>query len=270
MSNITDSIYKMRFLDETAEKRTPVHDLHPLAKLLVTIAYLITVVSYGKYDISKILPLVFYPVFIIFLAEIPVLPMIKRTLVAMPLVVGIGVFNPFFDREIITVIFGLPVSGGWTSFLSLLLKCGLTVLSVLLLVATTGMEKISFALRMLFVPRIFVLQLLLTYRFTSVLLEEAANIWNAYILRSPFARGISCKAWGPLLGQMLMRTFDRAQRVYQAMVLRGFNGEYNTGSARQLLLKDFLYFASWAAFFAIARYYNIPLFIGSIMTGVGK
>ncbi|MCG9969184.1 cobalt ECF transporter T component CbiQ [Pelotomaculum terephthalicicum JT] len=270
MSNITDSIYKMRFLDETADKRTPVHDLHPLSKLLVTIAYVTVVVSYGKYDVSKLLPLVFYPVVILFSAEIPLLPLLKRTLAVMPLVIGIGVFNPVFDRETIAVIFGLPISGGWISFISLLLKCVLTVLSALLLVATTGMERISFALRMLFVPRIFVMQLMLTYRFISVLLEEAANIWNSYTLRAPRQKGISHQVWGPLLGQMLMRTYDRAQRVYQAMVLRGFNGEYNTGSAKQLLLKDFLYLASWVAFFAAARHYNIPLFIGSILTGVGK
>lgn len=270
MSNIMDSISKMRFFDDVAKKKTRIHDIHPLAKLLTTVVYLFMIVSFGKYDIGSLLVFVFYPVVIISLAEIPVIPILKRVLLAAPFVIGVGLFNPIFDREIITVLFGIPISGGWVSFISLLLKCSLTVLGALLLLATTGMESIASAIRRLFVPRIFVLQLLLTYRYIGVLLEEATSIWNAYMLRAPGQKGISYKAWGPLAGQLLIRTFDRAQRVYQAMVLRGFDGEYNTGSERKLGLKDYLYLVSWVAFFVIARYFNLPLLVGSVIIGVGK
>lgn len=270
MPNIADSINKIRFLDELAEKRTWIHDIHPVCKLFVTIAYLFVVVSFGKYDTGRLLPFVFYPVVIFTIGELPVLPILKMMLVAAPFVLGIGIFNPLLDKSVVAVFFGVPISGGWISFFSLMLKCGLTVVAALLLLATTGMERIALALRMIRVPKIFVLQLLLTYRYITVLIEEANRIWNAYMLRAPGQKGVSFKAWGSLAGQMLMRSFDRAQRVYQAMGLRGFNGEYNPGCIRKPTVKDFIYFTCWLVFFAVSRYYNLPGLIGTVVTGVMK
>ena len=72
MSNIINSIYNMRLLDDLARKETSIHRLHPLVKLLTTLVYLIVVVSFGRYEISSLLPFVFYPVLIFALAELPV------------------------------------------------------------------------------------------------------------------------------------------------------------------------------------------------------
>jgi cobalt/nickel transport system permease protein len=270
MANIIQSLYNIRFLDELAGKQTAIHKLHPLAKLLTTVIYLIVVVSFGKYEISVLLPLILYPVIIIALAEIPLLPILKRMLLVAPLAVGIGAFNPLFDHSIIFALGGLQLSGGWISFFSILIKFVLTVLAAFILIATTGMDRIASALRMLRVPRIFVLQLLLTYRYISVLMEEAARTMLAYSLRDPFHKGIRPGVWGSLAGNLLLRTYDRAQRLHQAMVQRGFEGEYNTGSNRRIRMKDMLYLSGWVLFFLSVRYYNIPSYIGFMITGVGK
>jgi len=49
---------------------------------------------------------------------------------------------------------------------------------------------------------------------------------RAYMLRSPLQNenGIHIKDWGAFAGQLVLRTFDRAQRVYQAMCVRGLPG----------------------------------------------
>jgi cobalt/nickel transport system permease protein len=73
-----------------------------------------------------------------------------------------------------------------------------------------------------------------------------------------------------LAGNLLLRTYDRAQRLHQAMVQRGFEGEYNTGSNRRIRMKDMLYLSGWVLFFLSVRYYNIPSYIGFMITGVGK
>jgi cobalt/nickel transport system permease protein len=270
MANIKHSLYNIRFLDELAEKQTAIHNIHPLAKLLTTMIYLIVVVSFGKYEISGLLPFVLYPVVIIALAEIPLLPILKRMLLVAPLAVGIGAFNPLFDSSIVFVLGWFQLAGGWISFFSILIKFVLTVLAAFIIIATTGMDRIASALRMLRVPRIFVLQLLLTYRYISVLMEEAARTMQAYSLRAPFHKGIQPGVWGSLAGNLLLRTYERAQRLYRAMVQRGFEGEYNTGSNRMIRMKDMLYLCGWILFFLSARYYNIPAFIGSMITGVGK
>lgn len=68
------------------------------------------------------------------------------------------------------------------------------------------------------------------------------------------------KDLGSFIGQMLLRTYDRAQRVYEAMKLRGFNGEYNSTASLKIKLSDYLYLTIWCLFFIVARNFNIPNF----------
>ncbi|WP_097026915.1 cobalt ECF transporter T component CbiQ [Clostridium peptidivorans] len=268
MANITESIYNIHFLDELATKNTIIHKINPSIKLLVTIIYLVVVLSFGKYNIIGLLPYVFYPIIIFILSEVPFSPIFKKSLIVLPFVIGIGIFNPVFDTKTYIIISEIYISGGWISFASLMIKCSLTVLAGLLLIATTGIEKIALVLRKLFIPKIFVTQFVLTYRYISVLLEETAQVIKAYHLRAPRRKGVSFKVSGSLLGQILLRAFDRANRVYDAMILRGFNGEYFFSADSRLSIGSIAYLFLWVTFFLIARFFNIPEVLGKIIMGV--
>lgn len=267
MSNILNSLYNMRLLDDLARKETFIHRIHPLVKLLTTVIYLTVVVSFNRYEIIGLFPLIFYPVLVLALAELPIGPIFKRILLVEPFIIGIGILNPLFDHQVF-ILGGLTISRGWVTFFSIFLKCGFTVTAALLLIATTGIDSLASALRMLKIPRLFVLQLLLTYRYISVLMEEVARTLRAYSLRAPQQKGVHRSVWGSLAGQLIIRTFERAQRIYQAMCLRGFAGEYNIGGYRKIKAADWAYLAGWVLFFAVARIYNIPVMIGSLLTGV--
>lgn len=121
---------------------------------------------------------------------------------------------------------------------------------------------------MIKVPKIFCKQILLTYRYISVLVEEASRMMKAYYLRAPGQKGVKMKDLGSFIGQMLLRTYDRAQRVYEAMKLRGFNGEYNSTASLKIKLSDYLYLTIWCLFFIVARNFNIPILIGNLFSGV--
>ena len=179
MSNIINSLYNMRYLEDIAHKNTSIHKLNPVIKLITTVLYLIMVVSFDKYEIIRLLPFIIYPLVVILIAEIPVRVIIKRLFFIEPLIIGIGILNPLFDHKTI-LISGFPVSGGWLIFISIVLKSSLTVASIIVFIATTGMDKIAFSLRILKIPKIFVLQILLTYRYISVLMEEVARTVKAY------------------------------------------------------------------------------------------
>ncbi len=281
MSKTLSAIYGIRRLDEFSRMDSPIHRIHPLAKLITTIFYIGIVVSYGKYDIAGLLVCFGYPVLLFALSDVPVLPLLKKLLPVLPFVIGIGVLNPFFDTQTIEFA-GWPFSRGWLTFFSLALKTGLTVTGSLLLLATTGMDRISHALRLLRIPKLLVLQLLLTYRYITVLTDEVARMTTAYSLRAPGSRGIAFRAWGSFAGQLLLRTFDRAQRIYQAMTLRGFDGEYDagtlsrTGSGSRMKsvaapgkpgLKDAAYVFGWSAFFLLIRVYNVPVLLETLLKG---
>jgi cobalt/nickel transport system permease protein len=132
------------------------------------------------------------------------------------------------------------------------------------------MNRLAEALRMLKIPRIFVLQLLLTYRYIAVLADEVSRLQRAYSLRAPGQKGVHPSVWDSFAGQLILRAFERAQQIYQAMSLRGFTGEYNTGEAARVGIKDFAYLTCWSIFFIAARMYDIPLMIGSLFIGVLK
>lgn len=267
MAKMTDSLHNIRLLDDLARRQNPVNNIHPLIKLLTTVIYLTVVVSFGRYEIMALLPLVIYPMVIFSLADLPLGQMLKRIAWVMPVVIGIGIFNPLFGQYTINFL-GISVSRGWITFISIFIKCILTVAAGLILVATTGIDRLGAALRMIRVPRIFVLQLLLTYRYISVLGDELFRMLRAYSLRAPGQKGIRRDAWGSFTGSLLLRSFDRAQRVYMAMCLRGFAGEYNASNIAKAGIKDLSFLVGWGAFFVIMRIYNFPLLLGSFLTGV--
>ena len=98
MANIMNSIYEINTLDDLAKKDTIIHCIHPLVKLITTFLYLICVVSFNKYEISGLIPFVFYPILITSLGEIPLAPILKRVLIAAPFILGVGVINLFYDK----------------------------------------------------------------------------------------------------------------------------------------------------------------------------
>ncbi|MBF7096394.1 cobalt ECF transporter T component CbiQ [Alkalibacter mobilis] len=253
MSNITGALYKIRYLDEFSRKKTLMHRLSPTIKLIVTLIYILLVVSFGKYQLGGVIAMSAYPLIMLSLAEMPAKELIKRVVVAMPFVMGVGIFNPVFDRDIMTYFLGIGISGGWISFLTLIVKGVLTVSSAIILVGTTGIENIAHSMRILKMPKIFVVLILLTYRYISVLMEEAASIWTAYKLRAPGQKGIRHDVWGPLLGQLLLRTYDRGIRVYDAMILRGFDGDFRMGTAFVTGIGSYLFLLIALAGFLIIR-----------------
>ncbi len=261
------SILTMRFFEETARKATIVHSIHPLVTLVVTLVYVALVVSGEKYSIWRILPFALYPFVMIPLAEIPVRSILKRTLIVLPLVMGIGIFNPVFDKNLVSISPDLAVNAGWFSLCTLVVKSVLAVLAALVLFAATGMERIAYALRILRVPKLIVLQLLLTFRYLSLFASIAARTMQAYTLRAPGHRGIARDAWGPLAGQLLMRSFDTAQNVYEAMILRGFEGEYHPGGRISFRFRDLVFGLVCISYCVSVSIIDLPLAIWGMMQG---
>jgi cobalt/nickel transport system permease protein len=254
MKKIDRTTFHIRLFDERPKQSTAIHRLHPISKLFVTLAYLFVIASFEKYDALELIPLIVYPMMVTMLADLPLRSLSKQMLLALPFIAGIGITQPFFaDGEI--ALFGqMTISAGWLIFFTLLLKGMLTVWATLLLFATTGADKIGAALIALRTPKPLVLQFLLTYRYLSLFVEEAKRIWNAYSLRAPREKAIRLHIWATMLGQMLLRSFERAERIYHAMKLRGFTIEQYEMTKQKWTTKDTAYVASWALFFIIYRF----------------
>lgn len=264
MADIIGSVLEVKHIDELSKQNNLVNNIHPLFKLILTLVYICVLASFNRYEVAGLLPFVLYPVAVILICDIPLTKIFKRVLLIEPFIVITGILNPVFDKNLVE-IGGFVVSEGWLTFLSLVIRSTLMVTAGFLLIATTGIDDIAKTLSMLRVPSVFVLLFLLTYRYIFVLMDEAGRLLKAYYMRAPNQSGVKIRVWGSMVGQLLIRTFNRAQTIYQSMVLKGYNGRYNSVVGKRIKPGDVVYFALWLAFIAAVRIYNVPLLISGLL-----
>jgi cobalt/nickel transport system permease protein len=255
----------MRMLEELTENETWIHRLHPAAKIITTFVYLVVVISFDKYDVSGLIPFAAFPILMMSISETPYRPLLSRLLIALPFSFFAALSNIFLDRAVAFQLAGLSITFGLLSFSSIIFKTILTVMAVLLLVSTTPMIKVAHELIRAKVPKIFVLQLMLTYRYISVLIEETGNMITAYHMRSPRQKGIEMNHMGTFVGQLLLRSFGKADRIYYAMKCKGFDGEYRFATSDRSKAKDWAFAILLSGSFILMRTINVSLLLGNLI-----
>ena len=255
-------------MDEMGRLDTSVHRIDARAKAVVTLAFIAVVMSFPRYEVSALTPFLLYPVALIGLGHISPRLILKKILVAAPFALVIGIFNPVMDRHPVAVIGSFAVTGGWLSFVSILLRFVLTVGAALALVACTGMHRLAAGLGQLGLPRVFVVQLLFLYRYLFVVADEGGKMIRAVELRSNGTRRLRLRVYGSLVGHLLLRSMDRAERVYRAMVARGFDGEIRVLNRSAFRWTDWGFVCVCLAFFMAARVWNLADGLGLLLTRI--
>ena len=259
------AFYEIGRLDSLSHRNTVAHRLDPRVKVAVTFFFILAVVSYGKYEISGLIPFFFLPVLVIGLANLPAGYLFRKLLIVSPFVLFIGIFNPLLDRQIIQTIGEIDITGGWISFASLTLKFMLTVGAALLLIATTGFPAICMALEKMGAPKVFTVQLLMLYRYLFVLTEEGFRMLRAHTLRSFSGKKIGAKVFLQLLGNLLLRTLDRAQRIHMSMLSRAFTGEIRLCRKNIFSIKEVIFLTLSLLLICSFRFIKITEIIGNIL-----
>lgn len=268
MSGIEHGLYQLGWLDQFSQRTSPVHRIDPRAKVVVTLVFLVCVVSFGKYDILGLLPFVLFPVVMMTDSGMPAIELGRRLAIAAPFAIVVGIFNPLLDREVIAHLGAIPVTGGAVSYLSIIVRFLLTTSAALLLVATTSMPEVCAAIERMGVPNVLSTQLLFLYRYIFVLAEEVLRLARARSLRSFEGRGMGVGVYGNILGHLLLRTVSRSQRVFAAMQCRGFDGRVRTRRTLSMTGRDWLFVFGWSAAFLLFRLIDVPLLLGSLITKV--
>ncbi len=265
MRRLDTALDDLRSLDVLAARDTALARRDPRAKLVVTLLFIVTVVSFDRYRVAALLPLALYPTVLAAQGEVPARLLLRTLWLASPFALMVGLFNPLLDRATMLALPGLAISGGWVSFASIVLRFGLTVSAALVLVAGTGMHPLCAALARFRVPRAFTVQLLFLHRYLFVLAGEAARMNTARRLRAGAQARIGLAVYASLLGHLLLRAFERAQRIHLAMLARGFDGELRLADPRRWQAADTMFVAGWCTFFVAARMIALPQAIGSML-----
>lgn len=264
MDPMTSALRELANMDELAGRDSFLHRIHPLTKLLVTVIYIFTVVSFPADQLSGLIPMVLIPVILYQLAGIGIGTCFYKLRFVLPLVCAVGIWNPILNRTPVMRFGSLIITAGMISFVTLMLKGVLSLMASFLLIATTNIEKICYALRLLHVPELVVTQTLITYRYISLLLREAGTIVTAYTLRAPGQKGVHYSAWGSLLGQLLLRSMDRAEALYRSMQLRGFTGSFYYADVLPVIARDVFFGLVMVLCIGFLRYFPLVLWLGGL------
>lgn len=267
MTEIRKSMNRITKLEELTSQDTPIHRIPSVIKLLTTISYLVVIISFGPEQVSGLIPFFLYPVILMAFGEIPFKPLFVRLLFALPFTLFAGLSNMFFSKETVMIIAGIAITKGVLVFISILMKTILTVTAILILISTTTMNELLYAMLYLRIPTILVLQIMMTFRYLSVLGDEVAVMYHAYLLRAPREKGIKLADMGPFLGQLIIRSFDRADRIYHAMKCRGFEGGILFSEHKKVAFPYWLYLLMLGGVFVILRMNNLSELIGNLIIG---
>lgn len=232
----------------------------PVARLGVAVAFLLCLMSFGKYELSELSALAVYPFSLVCFERVALIRAFSRFWVVLLPVFLVGLANPFFDREIVAKIGGVGISGGWLSFAVLSVKGIFSLAVTWALLRKIGVDGISRAFASLRFPPPFAMSILLLHRYLVMMIKETERMKDAYLLRSGLkSRAILPSSWGPFVGLLLMRSMDRAANVQAAIDLRGgsagyaFNDSMRAGGG---IVVGALYFFGWTLFFFFVRFFD--------------
>lgn len=265
MANLDSAIQNIHQMEDMAKENQFFCRIHPLAKVLVTLWYLVLVMSFDKYNLIGLAGMSLYLIILFIVGEVSVKMAFRRLRLLLFGIFILGTANLVFDREVLYHLNGFAVTGGMLSMLTLFLKAGLAILAAYLLMAGTTMTGICYALRSMHVPAILVTLMLLIYRYLVLMLKEAARMRQAYMLRAPGQKGVHIRAWGSFVGQMLLRSMEHAEQVFDSMTLRGFQGEFPLFVQQWKRRGSILYTGIWMVFLLILRIFPVFDMVGGLL-----
>jgi len=226
---MTETSTKEREIQRLEDLQTvdsPLHRMSPVSKLLLLVVYIILVTSYREQRLLGLIVMILFPVTGYQFALIPVRYSFIKFKYLFLMFFLMGIFNPVFDRKVLFYLSGIAITSGMISMISLFLKGAFCLMATFLFIATTRIEDLCQSLDRIHFPKMLVSLFYLTYRYLFVLIHEAAEMVTCYQLRGNIKKGVRLKDAGSFLGQLLLRTVEKGERISESMSLRGYRGDF--------------------------------------------
>jgi cobalt/nickel transport system permease protein len=222
---------KHSFVDRYADLDSPLHTLEARTKILgftVLIAAVLQIPpgSSAAFFLSFMLVAILMGV-----SQIPLNFIVGRTLLILPFVALAAIAAPWRENL------------GFTWISTLLMRSVLCLVLLVVLTNTTRFTELLRGLRRLGTPRILVQNLGFLYRYAFVLTDEVMRMRLARecrrVGRLPVRQEL--RLLGSMLGFLLLRSFERAERMYQAMLSRGHSLDFPVLAPRRFSWGDLVF-----------------------------
>ncbi len=229
------------FLDPYHENHSLIHRMDERVKLVLAVAYILTtaLAPTGAWPVYILLAALAFAVEL--LTELGLGFYLKRALLAAPFVLAaLPVMVTIPGPAVLRLPTGWVVSApGLARFVSVALKSWISVQMAIVLATTTRFPDLLMAMRALRLPRMLVAITGLMWRYLFVIVDEAFRMIRARQARSGISEALPDRAggkaggslpWrarvtGSMAGSLFIRSLDRSDRIYNAMLARGYDGK---------------------------------------------
>lgn len=240
--------------DRYHDINSPLHRLDPRVKVVVTVAFILSNVllpdgAWSAFGLSWLFILAANA-----LSNLGLGFTFRRSFIALPFALSAvtAVFSvpgrPLAEWHIgmLTLI---PTDAGLLRFVSIVIRSWLSVQMAVLLVAATRFPDLVHAFEHLRVPAILTTIIAFLYRYLFVLADEVIRLLRARQARSAAAAGQRSggsvlwrgRVAGHMAGQLFLRSYERSDRIYNAMLSRGYDGHLRTLNPHVLHASDWAY-----------------------------
>ena len=214
--------------------------LDPRVKIVVVFLFSVVVAVSNRFVV--LITALAISLLIVFMAKTPVKEIIRRLVPVNMLILFLWFFLPFtFAGE--PLFFMGPLAATCEGVLyaaRITIKSNAIMLMLIALVTSTSIFTLGHAMHELGIPKKIVHLFFFTFRYIHVIHREYVRLANSMKIRG-FCPGTDLhtyRTFAYMLGMLLVKSFDRAQRVHNAMLCRGFKGNLYSLSRFSLKGKD--------------------------------
>ncbi len=275
-------------LDRYQFTNSPLHHLSPIVKVVVTVLFIFSNAllpdgAWLSFAISWVIILT-----LSLLGRLGWSYTLKRSFIILPFALaGISALFSLPGKTLAIWQLGslelILTDAGLLRFESILVRSWLSVQFAILLVATTTFPDLIHALEHLRLPKMLVTVIAFLYRYMSIISDEALRLLRARQSRSavlpkdkPRSKGFSpstssqemtkvvttrngrnllwrARTAGNMVGQLFLRSYERSDRIYYAMLSRGYSGHIRTLNPHRMESHDWLLIALVFIFIAFLQ-----------------
>jgi cobalt/nickel transport system permease protein len=215
-------------LEEFAEGDSFFHRLDPRVKFMTLFPYIVVVAL--MQGINGPLLALFFSILMVVFAKLDFRKLIERLIGFNIFILLLWLILPFnYPGKIIFNIGNLSISYEGILYTgSITFKANAIILATIAMLGTSDVFSLTHALYHLKFPSKLINLFFFFYRYLTVLHSEFLRLRNAMIIRGfrPMTNIHTYKTYAYLIGMLIVRSYERAESVYKAMLCRGFRGKF--------------------------------------------
>jgi cobalt/nickel transport system permease protein len=204
------------FIDKYSDRSSAMHDLGAIPKILISLVILVCILAT---PIHAAYLLIIYAVFIAgvwFLSGVPTVHILKR----------LSITIPFIALIALGALFANGMASPIQRYLLIVAKAVMAIAVLTILTSTTRFPQLMGGFSRLGTPKVISSIMAFLYRYIFILIDEAERLNMGRKSRQlSTSKRLAWKGRAWMTGTLFVRSLERSERVYRAMLSRGFAGE---------------------------------------------